>query len=73
MRAALERRVLRLERDQERRYEPGNMSVREMARRILYIFTRAEAGDRSFLGAAKRIAKIFLEDLERKGDRDNAS
>ncbi len=59
MRAALLRRVLRLERAQERRGEPGTMSVRECARRVCLILNRADGGDRSYMAAARRIVKTL--------------
>ncbi len=55
MRAALVRRVRRLERAQVGRYEPEKMTVREMARRVVHILNRAADGDRELVPVAKQI------------------
>ncbi len=59
MRAALVRRVRRLERAQEWRAEPEKADVRSMARRIVHILNRAADGDRELVPVAKQILKIL--------------
>ena len=59
---ALARRVDRLERHRVWRGDREKVDVRDMARRIVFILSRAEAGDSSYRDAALGLVKLLRKE-----------